>query len=620
MTCLRLLSLIPIAAGLGLALTGAPARACGGTFCDGPQNLPVDQTGENILFVLAGDHTEAHIQIQYDPNTEANKFAWLVPVTAVPEFTVGSQQLFLNLLNGTVPGFGFTQNVEPCGYDSGYDSCGETSGAGSTSDGTSGDGTTTDGDPPDVLLRTTVGAFDIVVLQGGDAKTVMEWLGQAGYYQDPDAAPILQEYIDDGYLFAALKLTQNAGVDEIHPITLTYPGNEPCVPIKLTRIAAKQDMDIRTFFLGEHRVGPSNYHHVVPNDARFDWPNFAMNYKEIISLAVDTAPANGHGFVTEFAGDSAVVDPSGLFSDAWVSAPFADAKAPTVIDLLSAQGLIECANDLCIYNHPLIQGILGQYLPVPDGLTDGEFYSCLTCYEGLIDVGAYDSIAFAAAVEERIILPGAHAVELLAAWPTVTRLYTTLSPEEMTEDPFFYQNPDLPDVDLRAQTATWNITCRAVDSWDLPSGRSVHTSFSWPAFPEEMPYAERIEVIPPAGPPQVEADFGEIIDMVLEKFNISVPFPQTGCETTGATTDTTSGGTTGGTTDTAGTAGTEGGTGTGGVDTDTGGTDESATASGGGLDDEGSCACRSDGGDPAAALLILGLGGALGAGRRRRRG
>ena len=36
-----------------LALTTAPqeARACGGTFCDaGPQAMPVDQTGENILF------------------------------------------------------------------------------------------------------------------------------------------------------------------------------------------------------------------------------------------------------------------------------------------------------------------------------------------------------------------------------------------------------------------------------------------------------------------------------------------------------------------------------------------------------------------------------------------
>ena len=35
-------------------------------FCDGgPQPMPVDQTGENILFVWDGDTIEAHIQIQY---------------------------------------------------------------------------------------------------------------------------------------------------------------------------------------------------------------------------------------------------------------------------------------------------------------------------------------------------------------------------------------------------------------------------------------------------------------------------------------------------------------------------------------------------------------------------
>ena len=40
---------------LALALAPTPARACGGTFCDsGPVVMPVDQSGENILFWI--DH------------------------------------------------------------------------------------------------------------------------------------------------------------------------------------------------------------------------------------------------------------------------------------------------------------------------------------------------------------------------------------------------------------------------------------------------------------------------------------------------------------------------------------------------------------------------------------
>src|SRR5688572_28265066 len=67
--------------------------ACGGTFCDtGPTSMPVDQSGENILFVMDGVSVEAHIQIQY--KGDAARFAWVLPVPAVPSIDVGSQPLF----------------------------------------------------------------------------------------------------------------------------------------------------------------------------------------------------------------------------------------------------------------------------------------------------------------------------------------------------------------------------------------------------------------------------------------------------------------------------------------------------------------------------------------------
>jgi hypothetical protein len=83
-TTLRLASIAALALAIPM-LTPAEAEACGGTFCDnGPQTMPVDQTGENILFKIGEDYVEAHIQIQIDPNTEASQFAWVIPVTAVP--------------------------------------------------------------------------------------------------------------------------------------------------------------------------------------------------------------------------------------------------------------------------------------------------------------------------------------------------------------------------------------------------------------------------------------------------------------------------------------------------------------------------------------------------------
>src|SRR6185436_17253409 len=92
------------------------ARACGGFFCDSPPAgqppMPVDQSGETILFFFDGEFVEAHIQIQYVGDPE--KFAWLIPLQTTPEVSVGSAQLFLNLLNATVPTVTVTRAVDRC--------------------------------------------------------------------------------------------------------------------------------------------------------------------------------------------------------------------------------------------------------------------------------------------------------------------------------------------------------------------------------------------------------------------------------------------------------------------------------------------------------------------------
>ncbi|MCA9697067.1 MAG: hypothetical protein KC431_06060, partial [Myxococcales bacterium] len=77
---IHLISLISALAAVPLLVAPAEAEACGGTFCDnGPMSMPVDQTGENILFVINDTNVEAHIQIQYDPDADADKFAWVIP-------------------------------------------------------------------------------------------------------------------------------------------------------------------------------------------------------------------------------------------------------------------------------------------------------------------------------------------------------------------------------------------------------------------------------------------------------------------------------------------------------------------------------------------------------------
>ncbi len=525
-------SLAALALALPLVLI-APrsAEACGGTFCDsGPTAMPVDQTGENILFYLGPDFVEAHIQIQYDPETPAEKFAWLIPSpieSGIPEFEVGTQLLFDALLAGSVPSYGVQQTADVCG-DDGQGGDGLSSGGTGGDSGAPNDG---EGDPgsPDVVLQKTVGAYEIAVLDGGTVEGVMQWLGDNGYQQDPASQPILAKYLEDGHLFTAIKLANNVGVKEIHPIVLRFQGQEPCVPLKLTAIAAQDDMEVRVFFLDSTRVVPANYRHVLVNPLKLDWFNNAANYKEVISMAVDAQMANGNAFVTEYAGPSNVVFTGGIYNPAWDAAPIAALATSPVgaIEILEGQGLLVCDAEWdtdCTYNHPMIRSIVGQYIPVPDGMNPVDFYSDLETNVDLIDLAAWDANGFVTLMTERIIAPAQNAVSLVENNPYLTRMYTTISPAEMNEDPIFRRNSTLGDV-LNIQFSNQTLHCNGGTTMSLPDGRQVYfppgADLVWPDFGDEMPWEEDVDQANMAddAPLISLVDNTERIDDLLAQYN-----------------------------------------------------------------------------------------------------
>jgi len=532
---LTLLCTLAVGSVGGAVLTPTEAQACGGTFCDAgtPTPMPVDQTGENILFVRDGDMVEAHIQIQYDGDPE--KFGWVIPLTAEPtEIAPGSEPLFANILAASVPTYGFSTQNDSCqAPDAGNNGQGLTGGDPGGTGAAGDDGGGDEGGPEvDVLSQQNVGAFEVTILAAEEASEVGVWLEENDYQNDEAALPILQQYLDEDHVFAAVKLTSGAGVEEIHPIMLRFKSDEACVPLRLTRIAAVDDMQIRTFFLGDSRTVPRNYRHVEVNPLKIDWPNQATNYNEVVTLAVDETSADGRAFVTEYAGPSNVVNQAGIVNPAWNSAAFEDVAATGVIDLLTQQGLWECGEDfdtfefVCRPTHQLLQPMLDEFLPVPDSIEATEFYQNLSKFEGLIDAEAWDAVEFAAQLQDVVIGPGQHAEDLLNQFSYLTRMYTTISPAEMTEDPFFHENSTLPEV-MQLRSATQRRLCNSDSIWTLPDGREVYvpSGASWPDFDVEAPMdapmasAEFIEEVGPTGAPMRLVDNQEAIDIQLRAYN-----------------------------------------------------------------------------------------------------
>jgi MYXO-CTERM domain-containing protein len=510
------------------ALLARDAHACGGLFCDGgPQQMPVDQSGENIIFVWKDGSIEVHIQIQYVG--DAAKFGWVIPLQSLPEFSVGSEPLFQALLNSTVPTYGYTTTRDQCDADQDANS---TAAGGFDDDGDSGGGDEDGGDGPEdpgpeILEVVQAGAFEITVIQGDDAQEVSTWLAENEYLEDPEAIPILQQYIDEGHIFGAVKLTGGVGVDAIHPIVLEFQGDEPCVPLRLTRIAAVENMGVRSFFLGAERMVPNNYRHVLVNPLKIDWLNFASNYDEVITLAVDEQNADGRAFVTEYAGATANVVPVGLGDPGWDATELGTVDPLLIGQTLIGQGLLSCdsGGETCVFGHPLLESLLAQYIVPPTGTSLGEYLWQQPSYpEG--DLSAWNGPEFAMKMDEFMIRPGVHAAELLEQNPYLTRMYTTISPAEMTEDPMFYENGMLPDV-TNIQQGVLRTLCNGEQVFTLPDGRQVYLPEPvWPQFPDEpggepglMVAAEIIEAVPPAGAPMNLTNNTAKIDAVLAAYN-----------------------------------------------------------------------------------------------------
>jgi hypothetical protein len=161
---------------------------------------------------------------------------------------------------------------------------------------------------------------------------------------------------------------------------------------------------------------------------------------------------------------------------------------------------------------------------------------------------------------------------LLKNYTYLTRMYTTISPAEMTEDPTFEEKDGLPNV-VATQFATQRTRCDNKSGVILPDGREVGlspvanpsspsaTTFNWPKFTAEMPWVERIEDLASAttasdggAVPVVLVDNHDKIDELLKAWNDSVGWVPQGLD---------AGGTTGGPL-------AEGGLGTGGASADSG--------------------------------------------------
>lgn len=448
------------AAMLTSALGARSAEACGGFFC---ATTPVVQTGEGIVFGVDHDRGTIDVTIRIQYQGAAPEFAWVLPLQAEPSaIEVGSELLFQALDDATVPRFRL--ELDDRGQCFGGRASG---GVADASVSVAFDGGAAPGGV-EVLREAPVGPYDSVVLRSTNPELLRSWLVEAGYQVTEAMMEAAVPYVARGDVLLALKLRNDSGVGEVQPIALRMPSTEACVPLRLTAIAAADDMEVTAWVLSNRgRAIPSNFLHVTPNLARLDWLSGAGNYRQLLAEAIDEA--GGHAFTTEYAG---ATPPPGwrLEREPDLSPLVTAGDLAAVIDRLRPTNLNQRAE---------VQALLRSRFDAAlreAGLVPVDYWRCPECYRERALAIPADGAALAEQLEERVLAPDRRARALLGAFRYTTRLTTILSADEMSLDPIFDERPELPDVS-NEHVATLTRQCSGGEiQWQtlrLPDGRSL---------------------------------------------------------------------------------------------------------------------------------------------------
>jgi hypothetical protein len=425
---------LALPAVLGVA---APALACGGFWCS--QSAPVDQTGEQIIFSHNADGTiTCAIQISYTGPSQ--HFAWLVPVAGIPKVSVSSNIAFQRLSQATQPQYTLERHVEGrCEQDQ-YPEYGF--GGAASSGPNAGAALDAAAPPVQVLDQGSVGPYDYVTIQvdpklASPADAAIKWLTGEGFDVVGTSSEVLGPYLADGQNIIAFRLTKGVETGSIRPVVLTYPGDKPSIPIRPTAVAAQDNMGVLVWVLSEHQAVPENYRSLILNEALIDWWSPLSNYKDVVSAAANQA--GGQGFVTELAGTSN--DFSQTVFGTNDEAGLASLESQTFTDPIA---LIFAANNYYRGWDGWRESIAAA-VTLPPGTTLDDFGRNPDSFRGMPGVNV-DAKVFLAHLHTDVVDPVAKTQALIDSRPYITRLYSTMSPGDMTLDPLFTFNPDLAPV------------------------------------------------------------------------------------------------------------------------------------------------------------------------------
>ena len=222
-----------------------------------PPEEELDGTGQRAFIAYNPQTQRVDLVPSIDLTGEASEFAIVIPTPSIPKLDTVDRWIFSDLSGLTRP----VTRWRGGGWRGGGGGLGCAS-----DDDDDDDDFASEGDAGvTVISEQEVGAFDTVILTADNPMALTDWLDEHGYHHSIEDSAILQSYIDQRWIFTAMRLSvrqfesgrrgraqfDNATVD---PILLTYTADKLIYPLRLSSISAREGADVTVYILTSNKM------------------------------------------------------------------------------------------------------------------------------------------------------------------------------------------------------------------------------------------------------------------------------------------------------------------------------------------------------------------------------
>ena len=268
-----------LAAMMALTATPRVADACGGCFHQevsaGGETDSTVVTGHRMVMSISQTQSVLWDQIEYAGDPE--EFSWVLPVKPGAVLELASDA-WLDVLDGaTQPSVGSRTVQCTVSTGGGFGNGGSGFGCGSSEDASAGGGefdeTRQDGqaDPVTIVSQATVGPYETVTLSTEQPGVLQDWLESHGYAIPDDIAPVIDDYVAEGFDFVALRLIPGAGVSQMSPVRVVMPGAVLTLPLRLVAAGTGATTALSLLVIAEGSYEAQNFANAVVEESAVIW-------------------------------------------------------------------------------------------------------------------------------------------------------------------------------------------------------------------------------------------------------------------------------------------------------------------------------------------------------------